>query len=494
MAQRHFKQLIKDMSGYSLNTFIGPLFTLLLTPIYTRVLEDASVYGVVDTLLMTGSIIYTIGLVNLHQAIMPLYHDSKEPQHQQHVIISAFLMLGLWITAIVGFVQLFAEPISRFIFDRSDLAYLLRLIALSQWFAVFYALCSSILRLRNQVKQTNILALSYVFCLAVTNLLFVVGLRWGARGVIMAQLSTYGVVALLGLYLIRFSPRLRPVPGLMKRLYWLGLPLMPAAFASWLLMYEDRFFLARMATYHDIGIYSIAIKLASMISVLLMAFKFAWLPLAMAIKNEPDAPVLYAKTLVYYAIGSFSVALGISLFSHEILLIFTTPEYLQAQRYVWLIAWMSIADGFNIVVTTGLYVTQKLGSQAWIVAVAAVVNTVLNIVLIPQFGIGGAAIATAVAYMVVPLLTTYKAQQLYPLAYDWPKVLVLGAAYLVLAGAGATLEPSVSIASLALRAGLCGIFGLLVFSNVITTASERQFARRLLRQPRSALRSLLRKA
>src|SRR6476660_2862129 len=76
MLRSNFRQLIRTTLGYSLNTLIGPIFTLLLTPLYTRMLGVDN-YGVIGVLTPLGVLIFLAGLLGLTSALPVLYYDPQ---------------------------------------------------------------------------------------------------------------------------------------------------------------------------------------------------------------------------------------------------------------------------------------------------------------------------------------------------------------------------------------------------------------------------------
>ncbi|MFN9115513.1 MAG: lipopolysaccharide biosynthesis protein, partial [Bacteroidota bacterium] len=93
------------------------------------------------------------------------------------------------------------------------------------------------------------------------------------------------------------------------------------------------------------------------------------------------------------------------------------------------IAWLIIAPLFSGVVTVvsmPAIQAQRTGLLAWATLVGAITNIGLNMWLIPQYGAQGAAWATAVAALVIPLMHVRLHQPFYAISYDWPRLLGLG--------------------------------------------------------------------
>ena len=91
-----------------------------------------------------------------------------------------------------------------------------------------------------------------------------------------------------------------------------------------------------------------------------------------------------------------------------------------------------VAFGVSTVVMAGISIVRRTKVLALLAGVAAAINIGLNFVLIPPFGMVGAAVATAVAYAVLAALYFYVAQHYYRTPYELKKVLTaLGLASVV---------------------------------------------------------------
>src|SRR5215210_234150 len=93
MLRSNFRQLIRTTLGYSLNTLVGPIFTLLLTPL--------------------GMLIFLLGLLGLTSALPVLYYDPHWREQQRRVVASALWVAAIWSTAIGVCVFLSAAPLTR---------------------------------------------------------------------------------------------------------------------------------------------------------------------------------------------------------------------------------------------------------------------------------------------------------------------------------------------------------------------------------------------
>jgi O-antigen/teichoic acid export membrane protein len=495
MLRSNFRQLIRTTLGYSMNTLVGPIFTLLLTPLYTRALGVDN-YGVIGVLTPLGMLIFLLGLLGLTSALPVLYYDPQRREQQQRIIASTLWVAAIWSAALGMCVFLGAAPLTRFAIGRlmrDDMPNLVRLMAIGLPFGVIYSIQTTVLRLQFAVWRANLLALLYILATAATNLLFVVLLGWGVMGVISAGVLTNVILGVAGLAVAPASLTMLPDATLMRLLVRTSLPLVPASLAIWVLTYGDRLFLPRSVAYQQIGLYDIANKLASALALLVEPFKSAWGPFALSIQQDPNAPRTYSKVLTYYCLVGLGLGLALSLFAHEALLILTTPQFIDAERYIWLLALTSLTSGFALITAIGLLIEKKLAQAAWIVTVAAALNTLLNFLLIAPWGVLGAAAATAIAYLASALLTAIRAQRVHPFPYEWRKVSIILAVYLALAGSGLAIGSRVELISIASRLSQLLDYPLVLRLLGVFELWELQLARRALAQPQMLLRWVLRR-
>jgi len=475
------RQLIRHTAGYGFNTLVGPIFTILLTPIYTRILTKAD-YGTVDTLLVLNSLLAQLGNVGLRSALVTFYYHPKH-SHEQDQIVTSTLWAGvIWSLLLATLTFLSAAPLTKISLNRTDVTWLVCWIAISLPFNTLYSLQTAIFQLRFAIWRANLTALIYILISVSTNILLIVVLGWGSSGVIIA--STTAII-IGGLASIALAPKnlfSLPKISLMWNLVQTGIPLVPAGIAIWVLAYQDRLFLVRFVSLSELGIYAIANKLVSMLTLLVEPFKAAWNPLALSIQQQKEAPRTYAKILTYFSAGGLGIGLALSLFAYEILLIFTTKEYVEAANYVWLLVLMPLTSGLHSLVGIGLLIDKRTGQLGWTIAVAAIINTALNFLLIPPFGVWGAAIATAFGYFATPLLTAFVAQHYHPLPFAWGKIFIIFGVYgfLVILG----LIVGHTSASLVWRALLLLVYLPLLGFFGVFEAREIQLLEQVMRQPK----------
>jgi O-antigen/teichoic acid export membrane protein len=226
----------------------------------------------------------------------------------------------------------------------------------------------------------------------------------------------------------------------------LGLPLMPASIALWVLGFSNTFFLQHLAGASATGVFRVGAQIASVLGMVVWAFQLAWAPYSLSISREPDAPRVYSRVATLYTAGSVGAAVLLG-GAAPIVLLLAKGDYAPASSVIGLLALASAALGAYYVVAIGVNIAQRTGQVGWTTMVAAAANLALNATLIPLWGIVGAGIASLVANLLSVVLLYAMSQRVYPLPYEGVRmasVWLVGAVAVGIAGAfNIVVHPSV---------------------------------------------------
>jgi O-antigen/teichoic acid export membrane protein len=277
----------------------------------------------------------------------------------------------------------------------------------------------------------------------------VVGLDQGARGVVVGNwigtLTVY--LGLLGYRReqlgLQFS---RP---LLREMQHFGWPLVPAALALIAVNFSDRFFLSHISGLDEVGKYELGVRIASAMVLLLTAFRTAWPAFAYSIEDDDEAKRTYAYVLTYLVFIASWLALGLAALSPWLVrLLASKSSYYEGSQVVGLLAFGTTAYAAYIVMAIGVGRARRTQFNWVITGIAAIVNLVLNLTLIPPFGMMGAAVATLAAYVVLFLGMTYWAQRVFPTPYQWRRVATAVAGAVTLAIVVKLLDAPLAVAFL----------------------------------------------
>ena len=428
-----FKHFAKLTVGYSPVTLLGPLLTILLTPLYTRVLDPAD-YGVVDVAITLFTLIATVLMFGMEGAINALFFDG-DATHQANLVTTAIIYIAAAGAMLGVSISFIATPLAQFFLKDPAHSIIIYLLSINMISSTIYGIIGAALRLRMRVKYVNTLGLTYLLMTVASNVLFILILRFKAIGIIITMTVTSLVSCAVGLILISKTFKGRFSRSLLNLLLKMGAGLLPSAISTFLLMSVDRLLLTQFVTQNDIGLYSIANKLGTMMFVLTNAAWSAWWPIALQMAERQDAPRQYGRMFEYLLSGSMLLALTIGLFAPEILAVFTRAAYVPAAPYaqVLLIYFGPISlaiSSFQI----GLYTRKRTHWIGILVSVCATINIALNLLLDPLIGVWGAVWATVGAGAILAITTYFVSRRVYAVNYNMARILSLVAIYLCLVG------------------------------------------------------------
>ena len=254
---------------------------------------------------------------------------------------------------------------------------------------------------------------------------------------------------------------------------------MPAEVSLYLLNFVDRIIIVRSLGLAEAGLYSLAVKFAQAVNVLVRGFQLAWPPLAYSIRDDDEARRAYATVVTLFVAGCAFVVTGMWLFSRWIVRALAAPKFFDSYEAIGLISTAVTLYALYMVLVVILGRTGRTEFNFPATLAALVANIALNLLLVPPLGIVGAGLALVASYVVVLVLMYVFTQRLFPVPYQWGRLarVVLTAAVLV--GAGELLLPTSGAAGLLGRVVLFAAYPLALFASGFFTPGERVWLARL---------------
>ena len=169
--------------------------------------------------------------------------------------------------------------------------------------------------------------------------------------------------------------------------------------AQMLIHRSDIVLLGLLSSASDVGLYSAGAKLAQAATIAMMALNIVFSPRAAEAFHQNDTSGLcnlYGKIMKLQAISTATMAICIAL-GAQVVLNFIGTEYAQALPVVYVLLTGYVLNAFWGPVPFLMIMTKYEDQAMWITFAAALLNIMLNIVLIPVYGIVGAAISTVIA-------------------------------------------------------------------------------------------------
>ncbi|HEU4945032.1 MAG TPA: oligosaccharide flippase family protein [Solirubrobacterales bacterium] len=471
----YLRRLATTGAAYTAASIVSKLIAVALLPLYTRYLTPAD-YGAAEVMfaaVVSLSIIVRLGTI---EALLRFYY--KEDEDPARVVATSFAALFWFATGAALIALPFAGPISEALLARPapDLA---RISIGGLWVLTMIEYLLTLFRLEERARAFFVTTILNVLAAIGLTVVLVVGFEEGARGLLIGSYASGAVfvAALVVVHRRRLSLRFeRP---LLRRLMRFGLPTMPAELSLYALNFVDRIIIVRTVGLAEAGLYSLAVKFAQGVNVLVRGFQLAWPPLAYSIRNDNDARRAYAAVVTWFVAGCAFVVTGMWLLSRWIVRALAAPEFFDSYEAIGLIATGVTLYALYMVLVVILGRTGRTEFNFPATAGALVANVALNLILVPPLGIVGAGIALVASYLVVLALMYGFTQRLFPVSYEWGRLLRVVAVSSALVLFGELLLPTDGFVGLALRAVLWLLYPVALLATGFFTQGERTWLARL---------------
>ena len=414
------RQFLRQYATYSIGIALNRVAVLLLLPLYTRYLTPAD-YGVLDILMTFVALLQPLLIVGIDTAVQILYYDARTiaNRSQNNLVITGVALVAACAGTIALLGILGASLVATLLFGSDLYVFQLQLLCIDTFIMCLFKLFHDNLRLREQPVLYSLLPLIQLIIMTVLNVYFIVVQGLGVIGYVWGLLIADATVMLLAGVLV--LPRYRsgkPSHEHLGALLRIGLPLLPVSLAYWVLNLSDRFFLIRLAAAETVGVYGIAYRLATAISIFTLAMQIGWRPFALRAQHLPNSRATYALMPIYYFAVVGWIGLLVAELSPVLLRLFTSPAYFGAAELLTPLLLTQVVYGGYFILSTGIEITKRTYHITWIIILAAGVNVFFNVLLIPSLAAFGASLATAGSYLVAAFIVAIVSQSVYPLPYD----------------------------------------------------------------------------
>lgn len=414
---------------YGLGNLLSKLLGFLLLPIYTRYLTPAD-YGILALLTLTQSITVILANLGLGSALFrEVIYLRRNERQAESTALYTLLVFSLLIF-IIGYVL--APSISTIVFNDSAQTSLLRLIFLGVVFNNVFIVFTARLRIREQSLFYSVFSVSSFLVGAGLNIYFVAIIRRGVEGLIIAQVILAFFQAIVCLWSLRDLIKPNFSRATLRSMLSFGLPLVPGLVASLLMTSADRYILNRYTTTTMVGLYSLGYSLGLVINLIVQAIQLAWPAQMFEIAKQTDAKQQFSLTLTYYCLALGFASLGVSVLSREILAIMTTPAFFNAYIVVPMITLSYVFYGVRFMTTIGMAVNNKTKYASIIIVGVAILNLALSFLLIPKYGMLGAAWATLLSYIILAMINLWVDLHFMKIPYEYWRLTKIMGTWLVI--------------------------------------------------------------
>lgn len=201
--------------------------------------------------------------------------------------------------------------------------------------------------------------------------------------------------------------------------------------------------MAAFLGFSQLGLYASAARLATILALVQFGFHAAWGPVALRWGTIEDRDRRYAASLRLVAMAGGAAVAIVSWLAQPLLWLLAGPAYIGAHDVVWLLAASVLFSAMFFVAQIGANLAQNGPRIAWTMIIAAVVNTLANLAMIPALGYFGAGIATMATYLVAYVIMYAMSQSVTPIAMKFGRATGWAIGWTVVAASSIVVPSSV---------------------------------------------------
>lgn len=421
--KEHYREIVKHSAVYGVGQILSRVASVLLLPIYTYYLRPAD-YGTIAILDLTGSILGVLIGGGIVAAAGRYHFDTDDPQAQATVWGTSLALVVAAATLLVVPAFALRGPLAMIALGAEEPAGA-RYFALALptvWLAAVSEVPDRYLRIQKRSTMTVVISMGGLFLNIALNVYFLAVAGWGVAGVLMGNLITNVATAAVRLAIMaRTCWPAHYDPALARMLWRFGWPMVATALLAMSMHQADRYLLRLFVDLNQIGVYSLAYTIGQGLNGLLLTpFAAIWGVVMYEIARQPDAKAVFARVFEYFVYVLLLILFGVSLFIHPIIRLVAAPEYAAAAELVPIVCLGFVFFSVHAHFSVPAYLAKQSVSLIVVYAAAAVANIVFNILLVPPFGLAGAAWASVAGYVVFSAVALVRYRRIdridYPLA------------------------------------------------------------------------------
>ncbi len=412
------ESLLSSFIKYFYGNFVVLILGLIQLPLTTRILETSE-YGKTTMYTTAVTVIYIFAILGLDQAYIRYFY--KEGVNRKTLFVQCLIPPLVLIIILTFIYYIFSDTFNVFLFGESGMSVIIPVVVYTVTSVFERFLFLNIRMDQNGVLYSNLNILSKV--LNVSFIIIFAGLMGSDFRVVMYAMSgsLFTVTLITGIRYLFVTRKDKATPHDVSEgeLLRYGIPFIPMLLMEWLLSSMDKWSIKIFNDFSETGIYGSAMQIMTIILTVKITFVAFWSPVAMEkYENRPqeECRAFFADMFDRVQFLCMCAAFLLTIFRGIIVLILGR-DYRQAITIIPFLTLMPILSILFEMTGQGVKFTGKIRYFNYASLAAIICNLIGNTLLVPRFKGVGAALATAVTYLVYFVISTYFAVRCYPVRY-----------------------------------------------------------------------------
>ena len=399
-----YKKLLSNTGILAIGTFASKFLVFFMMPLYTACLLPEE-YSTADLISQTANLLMPFACSGIADGIFRFAMDKNEDK-------KSVFSSGISVLLVCSAIFLLLSPLIGLYSTLRNYVWLVVLYVLA---ANVHSVVAQYIRALGKMLLFSVGGILGTVLTVSFNLIFLLGFDMGVEGYVLSVVL--GDV-LVTAFLLPVSGVWRDIKfGLsskvkIRQMLKYSVPMIPTTIFWWITSVSDRFLVIAMKGSEVNGLYAAAYKVPTLLTLVCTVFIQAWQFSAVSDSDETDRSEFFSKVFAGFQGILFMAASALILFSKLVTDILLADSYYESWRYIPI---LTLAMVYSSLVTFmgSIYMVGKKSIYSFLTAaVGAVVNIVLNLILIPHWSAMGAAVATFVSYFVVMIIRSIDTRRL----------------------------------------------------------------------------------
>jgi O-antigen/teichoic acid export membrane protein len=425
----------------SIFVLIGLFFSKVFSYVYKIIIArnfGPEAYGLFSLAFIIATLVATLASLGLSEGLMRYvsYFRGKNENKKIKTIIKKANLYSVFLSILCGIVLFFASDwIAVYIFNSGSLEVYLRIFSFAVPFMVLSSNYLAIIRGFEKIKELSFLSNILNNLLRVVLLISFILIGIGENSIgysftlafVGLTFFSYGFARRLSKYLVLNKKEIEN-KAVFKELWAYSLPLIFISILYSIFYWTDSIMIGALLDVENVGLYNAAATLAGFLAIAPEMFMQLFIPLISKSLSQKKGILIMNLTKQItkwiYAIN-LPVVVCLIFFPGVFLNIFFGAEYLVAENTLRILALGALFSVFSGMFSGMLNIKMKSKRVLFVLILAGILNIILNFLLIPKYGINGAALATIVSWGLFAIILFFyikKEYGSYPIKKDIIKI------------------------------------------------------------------------
>ncbi len=468
--------LLKGSVTYGAVTIFSRITAVILIPILTRLLTPDE-YGVLSMVLTIITLVNLVVTFEVSQAVTLFFTDQNRVDRNLYPSTAIQFSLVMYFFLLVV-IAIFGEIIYRVVVAKNFGAAIFIEGALLLAANGIFFLIQNQLRLEFKTRWYAILTLGYVLLTSFGAIAGALYFNHPIEAVILGQTAGAAIIGIIGIVLLWERFRFRFNMSKLREMLKYSLPLVPSGFLLLGGQQAPKIILSIFGSLEDVGIYGLAYQIAGFSGLAVLGVQIAITPSILANHQDIETPKKLGRLFEIFATVALMFCSFLSVFSRELIMIFSVPSYAGAASLVPFLAF-AISLISLYIFFPGKIIKGKSGAQLLASTGSFLIAVIAGLVLIKLDGVRGAALSALLSAATFFLIWSFISQKLYRLPVNWLKIVKAAVLSAAVCAVGIFCIPAgITFYSVALKCGL-----LLLFSGLIGWEYLNELRKHFLNKP-----------